>query len=591
MAKEKSSFTGPRVFSPTALYLLAAMAMAYGWGWRGSYGHESGAMVPGALLGMAICLASGRKDWYRRTAVAGMFGAIGWAWGGTLTNMEHRLYILTDTPIDVTYGFFGVALVGMLWSGVGAGILALAFTRSRSELNQYIGPILVIGTTFCLTYVFFFLNPNVRQAYGEYTDALWHDGEWLAALQILIVMIFYWFARPKDRVASTLILQCTVAWWVGYLVFIKWLEIYLAPPDRSEIWAGMVAVQLALLWHHYRHNDRAALMLTLYAMVTGAVAFIIALQLHVPFARDWWIFKSLSAWKVAEEAFGFFMGLGVALGAGRLLRNNVASPDEDADVRPLDVLSVLVVLIVIQWMTIKLNVSDWGSRYKVLPTEPLALFDIPFTQFYAWQWFFVAGVLYTGAALYALRLHLQGRLPLVPASAWGKGSLIFLALMTIGLAAAISKKTPVYASTSSVSAGLSFLLLSGITTWLLFARAPEAVVAPDHPPTSTPTNDAKWRVGWRHLLAWGWVPIHIVLAAQIALPMQEGHWIRPDRANDKERHRFGPRATYQPEMQEHYARERHKFKVENKEQELRELNAQIESVQSDLNNLRENAPD
>ena len=55
--------------------------------------------------------------------------------------MEHRLYILSDTPVDVVYGFACIGLVGLLWSGVGGAILAMAFTRPRSELNRFIGPL------------------------------------------------------------------------------------------------------------------------------------------------------------------------------------------------------------------------------------------------------------------------------------------------------------------------------------------------------------------------------------------------------------------------------------------------------------------
>ena len=47
-------------FSRAMLCLLCAVVMAYGWGWRGSYGHEAGAMLPGALLAMAACLCSAR---------------------------------------------------------------------------------------------------------------------------------------------------------------------------------------------------------------------------------------------------------------------------------------------------------------------------------------------------------------------------------------------------------------------------------------------------------------------------------------------------------------------------------------------------
>ena len=46
---------------------LAAVLMAYGWGYRGTVGHEAGAMVPGALLGLALCLGSGRQGQECRT--------------------------------------------------------------------------------------------------------------------------------------------------------------------------------------------------------------------------------------------------------------------------------------------------------------------------------------------------------------------------------------------------------------------------------------------------------------------------------------------------------------------------------------------
>jgi hypothetical protein len=36
------------------LVVLAALSMSVGWGLRGDYGHETGAMMPGALLGLAL---------------------------------------------------------------------------------------------------------------------------------------------------------------------------------------------------------------------------------------------------------------------------------------------------------------------------------------------------------------------------------------------------------------------------------------------------------------------------------------------------------------------------------------------------------
>jgi hypothetical protein len=93
-------------------------------------------------------------------------------------------------------------------------------------------------------------------------------------------MIPYWFLRKQDRPATQLFLECTVAWWVGYLALTYYGGIELAPPYRSESWGGVVGVQIALIWHHIRNKDRAAIMFTLYAMLAGCFGFIMALQIH-----------------------------------------------------------------------------------------------------------------------------------------------------------------------------------------------------------------------------------------------------------------------------------------------------------------------
>ena len=70
-----------------------------------------------------------------------LFGAVGWAWGGGLSNMEQTFYVVSDSFPDVLWAFGGVFLVGCLWSGIGSAILSLALTRPRSEFNGYIGPL------------------------------------------------------------------------------------------------------------------------------------------------------------------------------------------------------------------------------------------------------------------------------------------------------------------------------------------------------------------------------------------------------------------------------------------------------------------
>ena len=53
------------------LFLATALSLSVGWGIRGNFGHEYGAMIPGALAAMAAVLLSGRDDWWRHIAYFG----------------------------------------------------------------------------------------------------------------------------------------------------------------------------------------------------------------------------------------------------------------------------------------------------------------------------------------------------------------------------------------------------------------------------------------------------------------------------------------------------------------------------------------
>ena len=105
--------------------LLAGLTMSVGWGIRGDYGHEAGAMIPGALLGLAVCLAGGREDWWRRARVMGMCGAIGWAFGGQMSYGRIVGYTASSSLPDVFYGYACLFVIGGLWAGIGVGTVFL----------------------------------------------------------------------------------------------------------------------------------------------------------------------------------------------------------------------------------------------------------------------------------------------------------------------------------------------------------------------------------------------------------------------------------------------------------------------------------
>src|SRR2546422_11445383 len=96
--------------------LLVMLSLSIGWGIRGNYGHEAGAMMPGALAAVAAALMSGREDWRRRVPYFAFFGALGWAFGGSISYMHSPS--VTETGYLPTQGdgilstFFGSVLLG-----------------------------------------------------------------------------------------------------------------------------------------------------------------------------------------------------------------------------------------------------------------------------------------------------------------------------------------------------------------------------------------------------------------------------------------------------------------------------------------------
>ncbi|HDP33702.1 MAG TPA: hypothetical protein ENN29_01180, partial [Candidatus Hydrogenedentes bacterium] len=71
---------------PRAIFVVA-LSLSIGWGIRGNFGHESGAMIAGVLASTAACLMSGRSDWRRRVAFFALFGGLGFGFGGSISYM------------------------------------------------------------------------------------------------------------------------------------------------------------------------------------------------------------------------------------------------------------------------------------------------------------------------------------------------------------------------------------------------------------------------------------------------------------------------------------------------------------------------
>lgn len=507
------------------------MAMGYGWGYRGTVGHEAGAMVPGALLGLVVCLASGRQDWQRRGVVAGLCGAAGWAWGGSLSYMEQTFYIFSDSLPDVLYGYSVIFFLGALWAGCGGALLGLGLTEPRSELNKLARVFAAVCSAYFAVWVYWWFVPEQREAYETFTVRHFHDGDWLSATIALAVSAVYFALRPKDRSAAALFLWAAVAWWIGYGLLTKLGELRLAPLHRSESWGGVLGILIVLAVYLVRRENRAALMLCLYGCVGGGLAFVVAVFIHHPLALGWGPFANsslpLPAWRTAEVTFGALMGTAVALGCWRLLRGGLAPPDEDADRTPLDVFSVFVILIASTWINFRRHLA---RLFREFPDAG----ELSFMGLSPQDWYPAVGVLITAAAIFGLYRYYKGDRSFVPQTAFGKIALVILLLIWGTVAGQILDGYP---TAQTLLGHLTLWLPAAVATWLLMTFTTEKAGSVQAAPTVS-SNDTRWGTGLRYTGACVLVPLVIGSAAAASMAMQDGIF------GDRGRYRFGPDAYW-----------------------------------------------
>jgi hypothetical protein len=133
-------------------YLLPATAMMLGWGLRGFIGGGPfGAMIPGAMVALSLCLI------YRwpNPAMRAAFGAIGIGFGGIMTYGQTIGFIVK--PDSYGWGLLGLTLKGAIWGLLGGAILGLGFTPKP----RIVGPAAILMIGFCWLGWHFVNEPKV----------------------------------------------------------------------------------------------------------------------------------------------------------------------------------------------------------------------------------------------------------------------------------------------------------------------------------------------------------------------------------------------------------------------------------------------
>lgn len=493
----------PNLPSSLRLIALAALSMSVGWGLRGDYGHEAGAMMPGALLGLALCLTTGRADWVQRGPTIAALCAIGWAFGGQMSYGVVIGYTADSAWANVLYGYANLFVIGALWGAVGAGILGLALTLRRSELDVFVGPLLAVYAGWKLL------------DFSGATDKLearWplYDTDWVAASSALLIAFVYGVVSAKARAACRLLAALAAGWWLGLFLLTVVCGLRMTPP-RSDNWAGCVGLCAALCLYLWRIRHRAALSLVSYGALAGGVGFAIGDFVQMLGRANWGpigrfpALQGLGYWKWMEQLFGLLMGAGVALGIARLAALNLASPEEDDAKGWSRDAAVLFLLLVIPWENFPRNVSRWVADGHL--SEPL----LGLTPA---RWFGLIGLLLTVLVIAALRRYRAGALPLIPAAPFARVQWLYLLLLWFFLAVDFTQAFPSLKERSVLLVHVSFWLTALACTWLTITQPAPADVREGKPRSA---EDAVWTRGRVFWLAWALVPLLIFALAWLTL--------------------------------------------------------------------------
>jgi hypothetical protein len=121
--------------------ILPALAMMLGWGLRGHIGGGPfGAMIPGAMVALGICLLL--KLPASVTSIIVVFGVFGIGLGGEMTYGQTLGFL--RNPETVWWGTAGTTLKGAVWGLLGGAVFSLGFIYHRISKKNIITALLLM---------------------------------------------------------------------------------------------------------------------------------------------------------------------------------------------------------------------------------------------------------------------------------------------------------------------------------------------------------------------------------------------------------------------------------------------------------------
>jgi hypothetical protein len=301
--KASSALSSGQASVPLAkAMLLTAMAGGMGWGIRGQYGHETGAMIAGVLVATVLVMLFCPKFNTLSSARSIAWVTIAISFGGCMTygqtvGLTHDGPLIGNTEA-LRWGLLGLFIKGGIWIGFAGVVLGMALGGQRyttGELGLMFG-----GMIFLMFLGIYLLNEPFRPADGSLPKIYFSD---------------HWHWEPDTELKP-----------------------------RREKWGGLL-LALAGLWAYTGiiKRDSLALRMGIWGVIGGGFGFSLGqcVQAFHAWHPEWFVDgflmkmdRFINWWNMMETSFGVIFGAILALGlwANRHLIKTPASENESSEI-------------------------------------------------------------------------------------------------------------------------------------------------------------------------------------------------------------------------------------------------------------------
>ena len=440
--------------------LCVGLSLSIGWGIRGNFGHEYGAMIPGVLATLAAVLLSGRSDWHRHAAYFAFFGALGWSFGGSISYMQVIAYTHSGQSGSQLYGFACLFVIGFLWAAMGGAGAALPAFLNRERLTEFFVPLTAVFIGWTLQdYVVAAWFPD-NPAYRQESPLYWYDTDWLAALVAIVAILVVALVRRRLDSASSLILHMAVGWWIGFLLLVNLLGWRMTPP-RGDNWAGCVGMVVGMWVYLQRHGLSGVTFASMISGFIGGFGFATGQLLKLIGVSTEW----QTNWhSVLEQTYGFINGIGLAVALFWVARHAPKTTEEPPVRRWTEPYAAFFVLLVVTYLNLSKNPGDWVDAKAMPPV---------LYGFSANTWFNLAYLTLTAVFITLLVVHRRKPLPLLSTSWLARGQLLYLIFLWVMVIGNFERAVVSFSPQRLVTEGVIFLN-AALCTIGIFLSAPAA---------------------------------------------------------------------------------------------------------------------